>query len=103
MYGKLSGKLTLLRKWGDSYGWRIFKNQLQKRLTTLAILSLLDQRQMYGYGLVQALDQRSGGNFTMRETALYPVLYRLIDSTWSCAEQTATPQGASAFGRGVFD
>ncbi len=27
----------------------------------------------------------------------------IIDSTWQCSEKTATPDGASAFGRGVFD
>ncbi len=63
------------------------KNNFKKGLTTLAILSLLDQQQMYGYELVQALEQHSNGKFTMRETALYPVLYRLEDMGMITAEK----------------
>ncbi len=51
----------------------------KKGMTTLAILTLLQDRQMYGYELVQAMSDLSEGKFTMRETALYPVLYRLED------------------------
>ncbi len=55
------------------------KNGFKKGLATLAVLSLLKNRRMYGYELVQTMSRLSGGSFTMREIALYPVLHQLED------------------------
>lgn len=52
----------------------------RKDLSMLCILSLLEQNgEMYGYELVKAMDERSGGAFALPEGTIYPVLYRLED------------------------
>lgn len=44
----------------------------------LCILALLEQSgEMYGYELVKAMSERSGGMFDLPEGTIYPVLYRL--------------------------
>ncbi len=43
----------------------------------LLILSLLSRRPMYGYQLVQAIRQASGGTLEFGEGCVYPVLHRL--------------------------
>ncbi len=65
------------------------KNSFKKGLSTLAVLSLLHHNRMYGYELVQAMGRLSGGDFVMRETALYPVLYRLEDQGMILGEKIA--------------
>ena len=42
-----------------------------------AVLVLLGEREMYGYQLAQALDQRSEGVLEMGHSTLYPLLYNL--------------------------
>lgn len=49
-------------------------------LAPLVILALLQREDMYGYQLVQELEQQSGGAILMQEGSLYPVLYRLLDA-----------------------
>lgn len=43
----------------------------------LAVLKILQEREMYGYELAEALDRRSGGVLTLGHTSLYPLLYNL--------------------------
>lgn len=43
----------------------------------LAVLTLLEQREMYGYELAEALDRESGGALAMGHSSLYPLLYNL--------------------------
>ena len=43
----------------------------------LVILSLLGRRPMYGYELVQAIRQSTGGTLEFGEGCVYPVLHRL--------------------------
>jgi PadR family transcriptional regulator PadR len=38
---------------------------------------LLEQREMYGYELVEALSKQSDGVLTMGQSTLYPLLYNL--------------------------
>lgn len=47
---------------------------------TLCLLSLLSKNEMYGYEIVQAMENISGGRFCLPEGTLYPILYRLEDS-----------------------
>lgn len=49
----------------------------QKGAAPLVILSLLKQKDMYGYQLVQETEKQSGGRLHTQEGSLYPVLYRL--------------------------
>lgn len=43
----------------------------------LAVLKLLDAREMYGYELAEALDQQSDGVLALGHSTLYPILYKL--------------------------
>ena len=53
----------------------------------LLLLSTLAERPTHGYGLVEALRERSGGVFDLAEGTVYPALYRLerqglVTSSW---------------------
>ena len=43
----------------------------------LVVLQLLAQRPMYGYELVQAIGEQSGGTLAFGEGCIYPVLHKL--------------------------
>ncbi len=43
----------------------------------LAVLTLLESREMYGYELVEALERDSGGILAMGQSTVYPLLYNL--------------------------
>ena len=34
---------------------------------------------MYGYQLSQELEKRSGGRYSLQESSMYPILYRMMD------------------------
>ena len=56
----------------------------------LAVLTLLDRREMYGYELVESLERDSGGVLTMGQSTVYPLLYSLegrrhIKAVWRSA------------------
>ena len=67
-------------------------DQMRKGTTTLAILTLLadaDQT-MHGYQIIQALEQRSRGEFLFKEGLIYPRLHQmeqagLLSSRWEGA------------------
>jgi DNA-binding PadR family transcriptional regulator len=43
----------------------------------LAVLTLLDRREMYGYELVEALERTTDGLLAMAQSTVYPLLYNL--------------------------
>ena len=43
----------------------------------LAVLTLLDRCEMYGYDLIEALERDSGGLLAMGQSTVYPLLYNL--------------------------
>lgn len=45
--------------------------------TDLLILYLIYTRDMYGYEIIQELEDKSDGDFLFREGTLYPILHRL--------------------------
>lgn len=61
--------------------------------TTLLILKLLSEGEMYGYQMIQTLAQRSDDTFTLKEGTLYPILHDL--EAKSCVESflQLTPGG----------
>lgn len=71
----------------------------------LAVLTLLDRREMYGYELVEALERDSGGLLALGQSTIYPLLYNLegrghVAATWRKAPNgrrrkyyQATPAG----------
>ncbi len=43
----------------------------------LAVLTILETREMYGYELVEALERGSGGLLELGQSTVYPLLYNL--------------------------
>ncbi|WP_130862928.1 PadR family transcriptional regulator [Bacilliculturomica massiliensis] len=58
--------------------------QLDKGLiggsTVLMVLSLLKEKDCYGYEIIRLLEQRSDSTFEFKEGSLYPVLHRMENS-----------------------
>lgn len=46
---------------------------------SLLILSILSRGDMYGYQIVQTLKEKSQGYYVLRESSMYPTLYRLLE------------------------
>ena len=46
----------------------------------LAVLSVLQKEEMYGYQIVQKIKELSGGKFVFPLGTLYPVLYRFVEN-----------------------
>lgn len=53
------------------------ERELMRGAGPVAVLKLLEHGEMYGYELVQALQQRSAGLLNMGQSTLYPMLYNL--------------------------
>src|SRR5699024_5710287 len=65
----------------------MFKRELVKGSTSLLVLQLLSERDMYGYELVKEIELRSDNHLQMREGSLYPGLHKLakqdyIEAYW---------------------
>lgn len=63
------------------------ERELMRGAGPVAVLKLLDRREMYGYELIEALAQRSDGVLAMGQSTLYPLLYNLeakglIEGNW---------------------
>ena len=59
----------------------------------LAVLTLLERGEMYGYQLVEALEKDSGGLLAMGQSTVYPLLYNLEGRGHVKAERRAAPNG----------
>jgi len=53
------------------------ERELMRGAGPIAVLKLLQSREMYGYELVDALTKRSAGVLAMGQSTLYPMLYNL--------------------------
>lgn len=67
------------------------ERELMRGAGPTAVLKLLSSREMYGYQLVEALDQRTEGVLAMGQSTLYPMLYNLeakdlIEAEWRQAD-----------------
>lgn len=65
--------------------------ELIKGSTSILILRLLDQKDMYGYEMIKEIDLRSNGIFSFKEGTLYPILHSLecenmIEAYWEEGE-----------------
>jgi PadR family transcriptional regulator, regulatory protein PadR len=72
----------------------MFNRELVKGSTSLILLQLLNERDMYGYELVKELEKRSDQGLSVKEGTLYPALHKLekqeyIECYW--LEQTKGP------------
>ncbi len=66
------------------------EKELLRGAGPLAVLKLLERREMYGYELVETLARRSEGALAMGQSTLYPLLYNLeakglIKGRWRAA------------------
>jgi PadR family transcriptional regulator, regulatory protein PadR len=61
--------------------------------TVILILTLLGERPMYGYEMIAAIEERSGGVFSFKEGTLYPILHALESEGYVEAHWTE-PEGA---------
>ncbi|MFG0253143.1 MAG: PadR family transcriptional regulator [Phycisphaerales bacterium JB038] len=67
------------------------ERELMRGAGPVAVLKLLKDKEMYGYELVQALEDRSRGVLEMGQSTLYPMLYNLeakglIEAAWQEAD-----------------
>ncbi len=53
------------------------ERELMRGVGPMAVLKLLEEREMYGYELVEALRRKTEGVLEMGESTLYPLLYNL--------------------------
>lgn len=53
------------------------ERELMRGAGPLAVLKLLQQREMYGYEMVDMLSKRTDGVLAMGQSTLYPMLYNL--------------------------
>lgn len=51
--------------------------ELLKGSTSTLILSLLNERPMYGYEMIKELEAKSEGIFSFKEGTIYPILHNL--------------------------
>jgi len=59
----------------------------------LAVLTLLERREMYGYELVEGLEAASGGLLAMGQSTVYPLLYNLESRGHVKAIRRESPTG----------
>lgn len=53
------------------------ERELMRGAGPVAVLKLLNRREMYGYELVETLAERTEGALAMGQSTLYPMLYNL--------------------------
>lgn len=59
----------------------------------LAVLTLLQQQEMYGYELVTGLERESGGLLEMGHSTVYPLLYSLERRGFVTTTERDAPSG----------
>jgi PadR family transcriptional regulator, regulatory protein PadR len=57
-----------------------FDREFLSGTVTVLILSLLSEREMYGYEILQEAERRSAREFQLKEGTLYPALHNLEQS-----------------------
>lgn len=67
------------------------ETELMRGAGPVAVLKVLERREMYGYELVDALAQKSDGVLSMGQSTLYPLLHNLeakglVASRWEEAD-----------------
>ena len=68
------------------------RGQLLKGTTTLLVLTVLRDGELYGYEIAQQIRERSGGAFAPSEGSLYPALHALeadgaLEASWRVSDR----------------
>lgn len=61
--------------------------------TTMLVLALLKEKEMYGYQIIEELEQRSNNVFQMKEGTLYPILHTLEKDKLVIAKEREAANG----------
>ena len=56
--------------------------------TSMLILRLLEEKDMYGYEMIETLEKKSNNVFTLKAGTLYPLLHSLEDKTFLTAYES---------------
>ncbi|MDG5470455.1 PadR family transcriptional regulator [Jeotgalibacillus sp. ET6] len=73
----------------------MFNRELVKGSTSLLMLQLLIERDMYGYELVKELEARSDQDISMKEGTMYPALHKLEKQGYIEFYWQEQPKGAA--------
>lgn len=65
----------------------LVRENLKRGTVEMILLHLLQDREMYGYEILQEMNLRSKGKFTLKDGSMYPILYRMIDKGLITDEQ----------------
>lgn len=63
------------------------RENLKKGTVEMVLLHLLQERDMYGYELLQEMKRRSKEKFVLKDGSMYPIMYRMIDKGLVTDEQ----------------
>ena len=69
------------------------ERELMRGAGPVAVLKLLQQREMYGYEMVDVLSERTEGVLDMGQSTLYPMLYNLEAKDLVKAEERQADNG----------
>ena len=61
--------------------------------TGMLILRLLEEKEMYGYEMIDALEKRSDNTFTLKAGTLYPLLHSLERSGYVDSREAESENG----------
>ena len=68
--------------------------------TSMLVLALLNEREMYGYEIIEELERRSNHVFKLKEGTLYPILHALEKERCLAARAVLPDHGEGAAGPG---
>ena len=72
-------------------GSEVVDKKMMAMSTSMLVLKLLEEKDMYGYQMIRTLEERSNQVFSLKEGTLYPILHGLeeeeaVESYEKCAE-----------------
>jgi PadR family transcriptional regulator PadR len=74
---------------------RDFKKQFKKGVLELGILKLLNEKDHYGYSIIQEINRKSDNALDLKDGTLYPIMYRLEDNKLIESYWQTNPEGRS--------
>jgi transcriptional regulator len=74
----------------------ILRSELLRGTLDLLILKTLTKGPMHGWGIAQAIRERSGGTFDVNQGSLYPALLRMKRRGWVTTEWRVTDNNRRA-------
>ncbi|MEK9159182.1 MAG: helix-turn-helix transcriptional regulator [Patescibacteria group bacterium] len=69
------------------------KEILKGSIEVIVLQALHELGEAYGYQLVTAIQEMSGGTFEFQESTLYPLLYRLEEKSFLKSHRQKAPSG----------